>query len=96
MSNTTISFNRNNTKKARVMDFLATGKSLTAAQARSRFGVSNFRATISDIKHTVEKYGNWRIVTSENTKGATTYSMMRVMLVSPSTCGTSTPETCNA
>ena len=95
MNSTTISFNRNNTKKARVMHFLASGKSLTAAQARSRFGVSNFRATISDIKHTVEKYGNWRITTSENSKGATTYSMMRVMLVSPSTA-TSTPETCNA
>ena len=75
MSNTTISFNRNNTKKARVMAFLATGKSLTAAQARSRFGVSNFRATISDIKHTVEKYGNWSVYTDSTASGKTIYGM---------------------
>ena len=42
-------------KKRRVMDFLAAGNTLTAGQARGRFGVSNMRATISDIKSQVEK-----------------------------------------
>ena len=62
-------------KKRRVMDYLAKGNALTAAQASSRFGVGNFRATISDIKDQVEAYGNWEIVTGETPGGLTNYSM---------------------
>ena len=68
MSNTT-------TKKRRVMDYLAAGNSLTAGQARGRFGVSNMRATISDIKSQVEKYGNWSVSTGSTKTGLTSYSM---------------------
>ena len=68
MSNTT-------TKKRRVMDYLAAGNSLTAGQARGRFGVSNMRATISDIKSQVEKYGNWTVSTGSTKTGLTSYSM---------------------
>ena len=32
------------TKKRRVINYLATGKGLTEAEARSRFGVGNLRA----------------------------------------------------
>ena len=63
------------TKKRRVMDYLAAGNSLTAGQARGRFGVSNMRATISDIKSQVEKYGNWSVSTGASKTGLTNYSM---------------------
>ena len=62
-------------KKRRVMDYLAAGNSLTAGQARGRFGVSNMRATISDIKSQVEKYGNWSVSTGSTKTGLTSYSM---------------------
>ena len=65
------------TKKRRVMDYLAAGNSLTAGQARGRFGVSNMRATISDIKSQVEAYGNWAIVTQPTkTTGKNRYAMV--------------------
>jgi len=62
-------------KKRRVMDYLAAGNSLTAGQARGRFGVSNMRATISDIKSQVEKYGNWTVSTGSTKTGLTSYAM---------------------
>ena len=63
------------TKKRRVMDHLAKGSTLTAGQARSRFGVGNLRATISDIKDQVEQYGNWEITSNETASGLTSYGM---------------------
>ncbi len=67
----------NNTvsKKRRVMDFLAKGGTLTPSQARSRFGVGNMRATISNIKSQVEAYGNWSVYTDETPSGKTSYGM---------------------
>ena len=62
-------------KKRRVMDHLAKGNSITANQARSRFGVANLRATMSDIKSTVEAYGNWEVTTGETPGGLTSYAM---------------------
>ena len=62
-------------KKRRVMDYLAKGNTLTANQARSRFGVGNLRATISDIKSTVEQYGNWEVTSSQSPSGITKYGM---------------------
>lgn len=63
-------------KTRKVINFLSSGKSLTAAQARSRFGVQNLRATISNIREMVEEYGNWEIVASKNSSGNTSYSMV--------------------
>ena len=63
------------TKKRRVMNYLASGKGLTSNEARSRFGVANLRATISDIKSQVEAYGNWEITTEETATGMTRYFM---------------------
>jgi hypothetical protein len=71
-------------KKSQIMEFLNTGRGLTASEASKMFGVRNFRATISNIKETVERYGNWRIVTSNTNSGETRYSMKRVRLVGPS------------
>ena len=62
-------------KKQRVMNYLAKGGTLTAAQASSRFGVGNMRATISSIKEQVEQYGNWSITTSDTSTGKTSYGM---------------------
>ena len=68
MSNTT-------TKRRKVMNYLSSGKGLTPAEAKSRFGVGNLRATISDIKSQVEAFGNWEIVTESTSKGNTRYFM---------------------
>ena len=62
-------------KKRRVMDYLASGRTLTANQAQSRFGVGNMRATMSNIKGQVEQYGNWEVVTNPSPSGITTYGM---------------------
>jgi len=70
-------------KKSQIIEFLHSGRGLTASEASKMFGVRNFRATISNIKETVERYGNWRIVTSDS-NGETRYSMKRVRLVGPS------------
>ena len=62
-------------KKRKVINFLYNGNGITANEAKSRFGVSNLRATISDIRDLVEAHGNWEI-TSETTKtGKTRYYM---------------------
>ena len=63
------------TKKRRVINYLASGKGLTPAEAKSRFGVSNLRATISDIRDTVEAYGNWEITSESTATGKTRYFM---------------------
>jgi hypothetical protein len=63
-------------KTRKVINFLSNGGSLTAAQARARFGVQNLRATISNIRNMVEEYGNWEIVTTQNNSGRTSYSMV--------------------
>jgi hypothetical protein len=52
----TFAMSNTKTKKRQVIDFLASGKGLTAAEAKSRFGVNNFRACMSDIKEQVEGY----------------------------------------
>jgi len=62
-------------KKRRVINYLASGKGLTPAEARSRFGVANLRATISDIRDLVEAYGNWQIVSEATASGSTRYFM---------------------
>ena len=63
------------TKKRRVINYLASGKGLTPAEAKSRFGVSNLRATISDIRDMVEAYGNWEITSESTSTGKTRYFM---------------------
>lgn len=63
------------TKKVRVMEYLAKGNDITAKQAYSRFGVANLRATISDVKKTVEAYGNWEVTSRKLDNGTTCYGM---------------------
>ena len=63
------------TKKRRVMDYLAKGGTLTASQAKSRFGVGNMRATMSNIKNQVEAYGNWSVTAEDSPSGKTSYGI---------------------
>jgi hypothetical protein len=43
--------NTNTSKKDKVLNYLTKpGKSITETQARSRFGLKNLRATISDLR----------------------------------------------
>ena len=63
------------TKRRKVMNCLANGGSLTANEAKSRYGVGNLRATISSIRGQVEAYGNWEVVSEETATGKTRYFM---------------------
>ena len=69
MSNSVIS------KKRKVINYLAAGRGITAAEARSRFGVKNLRAMMSDIRSLVERYGNWEVETEQTRSGNTRYYM---------------------
>ena len=60
--------------RRRVLNYLASGKTLTASQAQSKFGVKNFRAMVSDIRSQVEAFGNWEITQSVK-NGETVYGM---------------------
>ena len=61
--------------RRRVLNYLASGKTLTSSQAASKFGVKNFRAMISDIRSQVEAFGNWE-VTQTVRNGETVYGMV--------------------
>jgi hypothetical protein len=67
---------RVNSKARRVTDYLSEGKTLTAAEAKARFGVKNFRATISHIKGTVEAYGNHEITCEPTATSTARYGMV--------------------
>ena len=67
---------RSNSKARRVTDYLSQGKTLTAAEAKSRFGVQNFRALMSHIKGTVEAYDNHEITTEPTATSTTRYGMV--------------------
>jgi len=61
--------------RRRVLNYLASGKTLTSNQAAKKFGVKNFRAMISDIRSQVEAFGNWEI-TNTVRNGETVYGMV--------------------
>lgn len=63
-------------KTRKVINFLANGNTLTASEARARFGVRNLRATISNIRETVERFDNWQIESETSPTGKTRYSMV--------------------
>lgn len=64
-----------NTQARKVTDFLATGKTITAAQAERKFGVKNLRAVITTIADRVEAYGNHQVYVTETARGATAYGL---------------------
>lgn len=66
-----------------IISYFANGNSLTKKQIRSKFKVRNANATLSDVRDTVEHYGNWAIVEDGTYGGETQYAMKRVVLVHP-------------
>lgn len=52
-------------KQRKVINFMAKGRTISAAQARHMYGVKNLRATISDIRTIVQEYGNWQIINED-------------------------------
>ena len=60
----------------KVINYLANGKTITASEARARFGVKNLRATISNIRELVERHDNWQVETDISATGKTRYSMV--------------------
>ena len=66
-----------NSKTRKIVDYLAEGRTLTAAQAQARFGMKNMSATMSSIRETVEAYGNWEVTTDLAKNGATKYGIVR-------------------
>ena len=73
----------NTSQTRRVLNYLATGRGLTAAEARSRFGVQNMRAVMTRIRQKTEKYGNWRVTTEDTSTGNCRYFIKKVVLVDP-------------
>ena len=67
---------RSLTKTRQVINYLASGKTLSATQADSKFGVKNLRAMISSIRERVEAHGNWIVESNTNSRGETVYSMI--------------------
>lgn len=67
----------------RVLNYLTSGRGLTSAEARSRFGVQNMRAVMTRVRQLTERYGNWRVTTEETTIGSTRYMIKKVILVDP-------------
>jgi hypothetical protein len=59
----------NTTKKDRVLRYMRQGRGLTVNEARSRFGIGNFRALMSDVRQ--ENLG--RVVTEETRNGCNRY-----------------------
>jgi hypothetical protein len=72
------------TKQRSVIRYLASGRSLNQDRAMDLFGVRNLRATISDVREKVERFGNWRIVRIRGRDGTTRYIMKHIELQNPS------------
>lgn len=62
------------TKQNRVMNYLLKGKTLSQDSAHSMFGVANLRATISDIRPSLEASG-YSVVRTTGRKGETRYGV---------------------
>ena len=53
------------TKIQRVFDFMRSGTTLTAGEARKRFRVQNMRATMHDLREAFDRFGmNYTVVRS--------------------------------
>ena len=71
MANSTITLS----KKRQVINHLSRGWGIDSREAKTKYGVQNLRATMSDIRVQVEQYGNWEIESVES--GNTTRYFMR-------------------
>ena len=65
------------TQNERLIKYLrGTGRELSAAQAKSRFGIMNLRARMSELREE-----GFRVRTNVNSKGSTVYSVSRRKVV---------------
>ena len=62
------------TKQQRVMNYLVKGKTHSQDSAQTMFGIGNLRATISDIRPTLEASG-YSVVRTTGRKGETRYGL---------------------
>ncbi len=68
------------TNATTVLEYLRTGKSLTASQAAEMFGIKGFKRIITSLTEKVEAYGNWMIETHTRPRSnEIAYTLKRVV-----------------
>ena len=82
------------TKKRKVINYLTSGRGLTENEARSRFGVGNMRATMSDIRSEFEQYGNWKITNQPLLVRSVTLCRISILVLVPTDMMLLEPATC--
>jgi hypothetical protein len=65
------------TKIQRVFDYMRSGASLTAGEAKKRFQVTNMRATMHDLREAFDRFDMNYVVTREVRKGRSYYRVVR-------------------
>jgi len=65
------------TKIQRVFDYMRSGATLTAGEARKRFRVSNMRATMHDLREAFDRFDMNYTVTREVRSGRSHYRIVR-------------------
>jgi hypothetical protein len=65
------------TKIQRVFDYMRSGSTLTAGEARKRFRVSNMRATMHDLREAFDRFDMNYTVTREVRNGRSYYRIVR-------------------
>jgi hypothetical protein len=65
------------TKLQRVFDYMRTGTTLTAGEARKRFRVGNMRATMHDLREAFDRFDMNYNVVRETKNGRSYYRIVR-------------------
>lgn len=65
------------TKLQRVFDYMRSGNTLTAGEARKRFRVQNMRATMHDLKEAFDRLDSNYTVVRSTQNGRSYYRVMR-------------------
>ena len=62
------------TQNQKIRDYLFSGRTLTAPQAKNLFGVQNLRARMTEVRDHLAQYGNYEVGTeSTRTTGQVKY-----------------------
>jgi hypothetical protein len=65
------------TKIQKVFDYMRSGSTLTAGEARKRFQVTNMRATMSDLREAFDRFDLNYTVVRETKNGRSYYRVVR-------------------
>jgi hypothetical protein len=65
------------TKIQKVFDYMRSGSTLTAGEARKRFRVTNMRATMSDLREAFDRFDLNYTVVRETKNGRSYYRVVR-------------------